>query len=199
MQEYIKVKNSLKEIADKEYRSNKRYVVVTTILSLIVLLFVYFTFFVYTNVVVDGSSMYATLENGDVLIANRKSTPEKGDIVIIDDMLGEGNWIIKRVIATGGDKVKIEHGKVYVNGVAITEPYAYGQTNCNGSYLREGQVITINENEYFFLGDNRENSSDSRVFGTAKSENIVGVVEEWSIKTKEFRNKIYDFFKIERF
>ena len=197
MQEYKTINQNLREKSDKEFRANKRYIVITAILTMLALLFVYFTFFVYTNVVVDGGSMKNTLVHGDVLVANKTRSPEKGDIVIIDGVLGEGSWIIKRVIATEGDTVKISDGKVIVNGVVLEEPYAFGETS--GGYLFEdGETLTVKENEIFYLGDNRGGSADSRMFGCANIKDIVGVVEEWSIESKEFRNKVYDFFKIDR-
>ena len=196
MQEYTKIEDSLKEKYQKEERSSRRYLNAVIILVMAVLLFLYFNQFVYFNVVVDGPSMATTLTDGDVLIADKTKTPKKGDIIIIDNE--HHGWIIKRVIAVGGDNVLLSGGNVYLNGEKLDEPYALGITLANGEAVAEDIPFLIPEGEYFYLGDNRQVSADSRVFGTASSDEIVGVVTKWSFKTKDFRNKVFDFLGIDR-
>lgn len=146
---------------------------------------------------VHQSSMQNTLFEGHMLIMNKISyyfsEPEKGDIIVFLD--GENtkgfvnryrifirdvqlrfrksyrtNRLIKRVIATAGDTIDIHDGKVYINGEAIEETYIKGITRPLGV----NYPLTLKDGEFFVMGDNRENSSDSRSFGPIKRENIEG-------------------------
>ncbi|MBQ3115800.1 MAG: signal peptidase I [Clostridia bacterium] len=157
--------------------------------TLIAVLTLVLCFLVYTNVFcmkisVEGSSMSPTLESGDEIIASKYKKAKGGDVVVIS---GEkkGELIIKRVIAVGGQTVKIENGLVYVDGEAISEPYLKEQASTE-AHLWNGE-ITIKDNEVFFLGDNRAVSEDSRSgYGTCSVDQIVGVVPDWAISTKGF-------------
>ena len=114
---------------------------------------------------VDGQSMDYTLRHNELLLVwSLGYSPKQGDIVILNkttaDFLGE-HAIVKRVIATGGQTVDIDfdNGIVYVDGVALSEPYI-----SSGTYLYEGTVfpLVVAKNHIFVLGDNRMNSKDSR-------------------------------------
>jgi signal peptidase I len=80
------------------------------------------------------------------------------------------NRLIKRVIATAGDTIDIHDGKVYINGEMIEETYIKGITRS----MSFNYPLTLKDGEFFVMGDNRENSSDSRSFGPIKRENIEG-------------------------
>ena len=116
-------------------------------------------------VVVSGPSMNDTLKNGDwlFLIGNVLYTdPQQGDIIVASkDSFDNGTPIIKRVIATEGQVVDIDfiQGVVYVDGIALDEPYTLTPTN-----LYEGTQfpLTVDEGCLFVLGDNRNGSKDSR-------------------------------------
>ena len=133
----------------------------THLLAIIMIVFL----FLFRVVIVSGSSMYSTLWNGDLLLVTGSvlySDPEPGDIVVASkDSFYFGEPIIKRVIATEGQTVDIdfETGIVYVDGVALQEPYTYTPTN-----VQEGIEfpITIAEGCIFAMGDNRNGSRDSR-------------------------------------
>ena len=133
----------------------------THLLAIIMIVFL----FLFRVVIVSGSSMYSTLWNGDLLLVTGSilhSDPEPGDIVVASkDSFCYGEPIIKRVIATEGQTVDIdfETGIVYVDGVALQEPYTYTPTN-----VQEGIEfpITIAEGCIFAMGDNRNGSRDSR-------------------------------------
>ena len=120
---------------------------------------------VFRVVVVSGPSMKQTLKNGDALILLSNvfyKSPEYGDIVVASkDSFKNGEPIIKRVIATEGQTVDIDFDKgiVYVDGVALDEPYANTTTN-----LFEGAAFpqVVKEGCVFVLGDNRHDSMDSR-------------------------------------
>ncbi len=127
--------------------------------------------FLGRTAVVSGSSMLPTYHDGDrMLISSLGYTPEYGDIVVFADKSGDKENLIKRVIATEGQTVDInfETGEVSVDGVVLEEPYIYEQTE------EEGNIefpATVPEGHIFVLGDNRNNSRDSR-FGS------IGMVDE---------------------
>lgn len=139
---------------------------------------------------VRGDSMYSTLEEGDYLIINRMSykfkDPERGDIIVFESDLqqddGSSKDLVKRVIGVGGDTVKIENSKVYVNGEELVEPYIDDQ-------VTEGDIDTVvPEGSIFVLGDNREISLDSRY-------DSVGFINNSDILGKVFV-RLYPFNKI---
>lgn len=125
------------------------------------LLVIVFTFFIRI-VGVNGSSMVPTLRNGDWLTVKSVNTEiSRGDIVVITQPNIIGKPLIKRVIAKGGDEVKIdffEH-KVFVNGVILDEPYIAEPTELMGNMI---YPLTVPEGKLFVMGDNRNDSTDSR-------------------------------------
>ena len=128
---------------------------------------------------VDGPSMRETLQDGDVLLAVNRSLAgnlRAGDIVIVrKEHFEDGKPIVKRVIATQGQTVDIDFGEgtVYVDGTALEEDYTREPT-----WLDEGLAfpVTVPENCVFLLGDNRNNSKDSRYpdLGPVDVRSIIG-------------------------
>ncbi|MEJ8552781.1 signal peptidase I [Tepidibacter sp. Z1-5] len=129
---------------------------------------------------VNGHSMNPTLDNKDYLLMDRVSykidTPSKGDVVVFKSQItmenGKQKHLIKRVIGTAGDKIKIADGKVYVNDKEIKENYI------NGSNTYGNIDTTVPKDSLFVMGDNRlpGQSLDSRedIVGFVKTEDIVG-------------------------
>ncbi|MDY6012046.1 signal peptidase I [Clostridium sp.] len=113
--------------------------------------------FLIFKVYIPSSSMVPTLNVDDRLLVTRVYNPEKlqrGDIVVFDsDELNE--TVIKRLIGLPGDTIKIDGTAVYVNGKKLDEPYVEYPLESYGTYK-------VPEGKYFFLGDNRANSNDSR-------------------------------------
>ena len=124
--------------------------------------------FIITPVRVDGASMDQTLEDGQILLLYKLANIDYGDIVVLDEEK-EGEIIIKRIIGMPKDTVSIKDNTVYVNGEEIEEDYAYGETS-------DYEEITLGDDEYFILGDNRPISKDSRYFGPVKEDEIIGKV-----------------------
>ncbi|ERI92892.1 signal peptidase I [Clostridiales bacterium oral taxon 876 str. F0540] len=117
--------------------------------------------FVFETVSVDGLSMFPTLDNKDRLIVEKVSyyfrNPKVDDIVVLKYPADIREKFIKRVVAISGDKVKIEDNRLYINGVEKKEPYL-NEKFINGTF----NEVTVPENTVFVLGDNRNNSRDSR-------------------------------------
>lgn len=148
----------------------------TVLISLVLAIVLYL--FIMTPHEVVGNSMYPTYKNGEFLMANKISykfsIPQRGDVVIFQ--YSETQDFIKRVIGIPGDEVMIKDGKIYINNSPLDESKYLSNTviTNGGSYIHEGQSITVGENQYFVCGDNRTNSSDSREFGPIEKNKIKG-------------------------
>ncbi len=131
--------------------------------------------FLFRIVGVDGDSMFPTLYNYDRLVISRFNyTPQRGDIVIINRYREEP--LVKRVIAIGGDTLEIngETNQVIVNGKELEEPYVFGITQPLGF---EPNKQDVPDGYIFVMGDNRQNSKDSRdslEVGFIKQTDIMG-------------------------
>ncbi len=132
---------------------------------------------------VEGISMEPTLHTGQQLVIEKISyyfdKPALGDIVVIKLEREYNPYLVKRVIATEGDEVKIEDGHLYVNGVAQEEAHV---TSINSMDFPE---TIIPQGHLFVLGDNRDASNDSRYFGTVPTKNLIGraLASYWPLDT----------------
>lgn len=137
--------------------------------------------FVGQRVEVSGPSMYDTLEDGDSLwvdkLTYRFRDPERFDIIIFPhEEEGEQSYYIKRIIGLPGETVRIEEdGTIYINNEPLEEAYGY-ETIAAYTIERAENDIVLGENEYFVLGDNRNDSMDSRAeeVGNVRGEDLVG-------------------------
>ena len=120
---------------------------------------------------VENVSMKPTLQPGQFLLVNRVSyklgSPQIGDIIVFHAPGVSGIDYIKRVIGLPGDEVHVENGSVFVNNHPLYEPYISETPYYSGSW-------TVPDGNYFVLGDNRNNSSDSHLWGFVPAEDIVG-------------------------
>ncbi|KXG78956.1 signal peptidase I [Thermotalea metallivorans] len=134
--------------------------------------------FVFGFTVVQGESMAPTVKNHDKLFVNKISylfhKPQIGDIVIFHPPIEERKkeFFIKRVIAVENDEFLIQNGKVYINGKAIDEPYVKAEKYEEKDYdICQGRVP---KGMVFVMGDNRNDSNDSRSFGFVPIKDIEG-------------------------
>ncbi len=177
------------------------YATVALIIAAAVLTLILLFNALYIRIYVVGSSMKNTLTGapsvdragGDYVYICRYIEPKRGDIVVID----AGNRsLIKRVIALGGDRIKLDNGVLYLNGQVVEEPYVSPENNKDVK-KNTFEEITVKQGEVFFMGDNRDNSEDSRgdFYGCMPVERISGVVTGWSMQYKQAITNWNTFFE----
>lgn len=188
------------ETTDKKQSSMVREIVETLILALIIFVAVRS---VVLNFRVDGLSMTPSFEDNEMLLVNRNvyfnldtwslvdwmpfvdheeenvvypfHPPERGDIVVFDAPVnGASKPYIKRVIGLPGETIEIQDNAVFVDGQRLNEPYLEGELTWCGAEGQPCSPVTVPESSVFVLGDNRDNSSDSRAFGPVSVDNIIG-------------------------
>lgn len=160
-----------KETSKSSFWEFVRYAIVA------LLIVIPFRIFIAQPYMVSGSSMDPTFKDADYLIVDQVSKrfedPQRGSVVIIKYPKDTSKYFIKRLIGFPGDTVEIKNGVVTIyneenkNGLKLDEPYVFYQKSENFS-------ITLGENEYFVMGDNRAGSFDSRSWGTLPKKNIIG-------------------------
>ena len=151
----------------------------TILYILVVLLGTYLLItFVGQRTSVSGSSMEPTLSNNDQLILDkisyRFSEPQRFDIIVFPFHYAEKTFYVKRIIGLPGETVQIDlQGNIYINGQILNEDYGKETINFAGLAV---EPITLGDDEYFVMGDNRNNSSDSRdpSVGNIRRSNIIG-------------------------
>ncbi len=139
---------------------------------------------------VDGHSMEPTFYGDDRLVVSRihylVGSPERGDILVFNSLVPSeaerGIMLIKRVVGLPGETVELRDQQIYVDGEALTE--AYIKETC-GTMRCADQRWVLGQDEYFMMGDNRNNSRDSRRFGAVPINKIVGqvVFRYWPLAT----------------
>lgn len=174
-----------------------REIVETVVLALIIFFAVRL---VVLNFRVDGTSMMPNLQNSEMLLVNRNAyfhfnenalinwipgvghkgthevyifhKPQRGDIIVFHPPVESNKPFIKRIIGLPGDHVTFQGGYVYINGQRLNEPYINGPiTDCPpGRYCD----VVVPQGQVFVMGDNRQNSDDSRYFGTVNISEIIG-------------------------
>ena len=154
--------------------------IITLILVAGIILAAYFlSGWMFTSIGIDGQSMYPTIHNGDVAILYKQGDYERGDIVVFNthkrDAYGNERYFVKRIIALEGDTVKIDLAPgateddpvygIYVNGEFLREDYLADNVIRASAADKPDVEITVPAGCFYYCGDNRANSSDSRTDG----------------------------------
>ena len=167
---------------EKEKKTLKQEIIswIVTLATAIVLALVIRTF-IFEPIRVDGSSMADTLHNGEITFTFKTgylfNDPQRQDVVICR-YPNRKEYFVKRVMGVPGDTIAILGTTVYINGQPVEEPYLTAERN---RYDHTMLPITLGENEYFVMGDNRDNSNDSRNLtkvGPITRDMIVGHVRQ---------------------
>lgn len=128
---------------------------------------------------IKGSSMEPNFHNNEYILTDKISyrlhEPARGDVVIFKAPVNPDVDYIKRVIGLPSDRIKVQNGAVYLNGEKLKEDYLADSTSLfPGSFMAEGQEITVPAGKLFVMGDNRPHSSDSRQFGPVPLDSVIG-------------------------
>ncbi len=172
-----------------------REITEAVLLALMVLLVLQTT---VRNFKVEGSSMSPTLEGGQYLVVDQASflkidkerlsrivpfwrvsdvepefafdPPTRGEVIVFNFPLDPDKDFVKRVVGLPGETVEVRRGSVYINGETLPEPYLSRKDESSA------RKVTLEDEEYYVIGDNRRNSNDSRSWGPVPEDNIVGRV-----------------------
>lgn len=215
----------MNKVSDSLYekpKPSRGLIALNVLISIMVIVIIFEIWFSisYSGIYVVQSSMYPTLigaeeeneEGGDYLYAAKHAKPKRGDIVVV--RTGKNSTIIKRLIALGGDYVKLDKGKLYIKYKGESEfklvEEDYVQTECNDPYNISNTFPTVKlpafyggdivddsvriwEGYMFLLGDNRNVSRDSRQSGAYPESDLFGVITDWSFKHKDFFTSLHTF------
>lgn len=134
-------------------------------------------FFVLQPFIVEGASMEPNFHDQQYIIIDKLSyrvrEPQRGEVIVFHPPVAISQNYIKRIIGLPGETVLVKDGEVFVNGTKVNEPYL-GSQNHHTQPMSTQSPITLGEDEYYVMGDNRSHSSDSREFGALKKDNIEG-------------------------
>ena len=163
---------------DKFKKILKEYLPYVVILVLVLII----KYNVVAPIRVNGKSMNNTLKNGDIMILDiigyRTSKLKRFEIIVIDN--GK-DYIIKRVIGLPGEEVEYKDNKLYINGKETKDKFGNGKAN--------DFKVKVPKNSYYALGDNREDSLDSRYYGSFNSKKILGKTSFTVFPFNRFGNK----------
>ncbi|MCR5521473.1 MAG: signal peptidase I [Lachnospiraceae bacterium] len=198
---------------DRQEKKSRRYkFIIKLILWVICICIAIFLGWLFTVVALEktnmvGSSMKPTLSDDDIIIVNRMSylfsDPERFDVIVFNRSGKEHSYYAcRRIYGLPGEKVQVLDGKLYINGVEIEETINVEPMITSGLYEEE---VTLDDDEYFVLGDNRNDCEDSRYFnfGNVSREEIIGeamvrlspfgIISKLNLKDKDSDDKDKQF------
>lgn len=153
-------------------------------------------YFLIQPFIVNGASMEPSFYDGDYLLVDELSyrfkNPERGDVVVFKSPQDPSTYYIKRVVGLPGERVEIQDETIHIysntqaQGIVLDEPYI--RESIRNSWRGNPVILTLKENQYFVLGDNRINSYDSRFWGPLEKDMIVGLVKVrlWPLQEVSF-------------
>jgi len=183
-------------------------------IAIAILIALFIRTFVVQAFKIPSSSMEPTLQVGDHLLVNKFiygirfpfigtkyfqfKTPQRGDIIVFVYPKDRSKDFIKRVIGTEGEKVQIVHNKIYINNQLIDDPWGrYDERAPSSKYLQPMEIfgpVTVPVNSVFVLGDNRDNSQDSRFWGFVNVNEVKGkaliIYFSWDRYAENFLGKV---------
>jgi len=198
--------DALQENKKSIVREYAEAIVIAFILAMIIRTFVVQAF------KIPSGSMIPTLQIGDHILVSKFiywfTKPKRGDLIVFKYPKDPSRDFIKRVVGLPGETLEVKHRKVYINGKLLKEDYPIFSDKRRGQYgeipVRDNfSLITIPPNRYFMMGDNRDNSLDSRFWGTLDEGMIEGraFIVYWSIAPSlplpplsSFGDEVNDFF-----
>lgn len=135
---------------------------------------------------VSGASMDPNFKNGQYIITDKLTyrfhEPKRGEVVVFKNPKDISQDFIKRIIGIPSDRVEVLGGSIFINGKKLNEPFlAEGISTRSGFFLKEGEEVIVEKDNYIVLGDNRSNSSDSREWGFIEKNEIIGrvIIRYW--------------------
>lgn len=140
-------------------------------IPVVVLLMVVINLYVSRVGMVVGPSMSPTLKDGTPMLISLNAEIDRKDVVVFEQE-GESKYLVKRIIGMPGETIQIKNNVIYIDGKPLTDVVTIKMDD----YGIAAEPVVLGENEYFVLGDNRNNSSDSRVFGAISGDDILGEV-----------------------
>lgn len=150
----------------------------TVLLAASVFLVIYM--FLFRPFQVSGQSMYPTFHDKEYILTNlislRFEDPKQGDVIVFRSPTDPDKEFVKRVIGVPGSTVELRDGYVYVNNELLDESSYLDESvrTYGGSFLKDGDLVTVPEDQFLVIGDNRPASSDSREWGFLKKRSITG-------------------------
>lgn len=154
----------IEEIKLEDIKKEKSFVKELLPYVIILIVVIIIRVYIATPIRVSGPSMQPTLKDKEMLILNKLGKLERFKIVVVNT---NKDHLIKRIIGLPGETIRVVNNELYINDVFVEDNYGDGITKNFGP-------ITLEDDEYFVMGDNRENSTDSRIIGPIKESDIMG-------------------------
>lgn len=179
--------------------------VVLVIVCFILLSFGLYFRITYVRVVIEGNSMNETLSDGDITYVDTRHSAKRGDIVVVDvssyreEWHFSGDYIVKRLIAVEGDSLYCKDNQVYICPAGESEFKPLQEDYLSATaFTADFNTVTVGEGQVFVMGDNRQDSYDSRRTGCFKEENILGFMPDWAYNLKSVFTILNDKFKSDK-